>query len=175
MYRKFLTICLLPLLLLFPACKAENRINYLSHQTYPYHTQGVLTYDGTEYEVLVSARQAGDILLQILRPDVLAGAVFELREGEVIVSCGTLTENWEDGGYAAEEGILLASRIFSLSESDYSGAGVKQENGVSYSYATFRVEGGTVSVYRQEGLSEPSHITAELNEHTLSFRYMNES
>ncbi len=175
MFRKLLMIGLIPLLFLLPACGTADRINHLSHQTYPYEAQGVLTYDGAEYEVLVSVRQAGDILLQIVRPEVLAGAAFELREGNVIVSCGTLTEEWEDGGYAAEEGILLAARMFSLSGSNYVGAGITTEEGVTYSYAEYAVEGGAVTVFRQKGLPDPSRITAELNGHALSFRFVNES
>ena len=174
MLKKLLLLIPLTLLLLLTACQGRDRINYLSHQTYPYHAHGLLTLDGTEYEVLVSVRQAGDLLLQVIRPEALSGAVFELREGEVTVSCGTLTEIWQDGGYAAEEGILLAARIFSLSGDDYHNAGVTKEAGVTYSYAEFHVEGGTVTVYRQKGLSQPDRITAELNGHTLSFRYMNE-
>jgi len=175
LFKKRLLLVPLILLLLLSACKTNHSINYLSHQTYPYHAHGVLTHDGTEYEVLISVQQAGDILLQVIRPEILSGAVFELREGEILVSCGTATEAWQDGGYAAEEGILLAARMFSLSGGDYHDAGVTKENGLSYSYAEFRVEGGTVTVYRQKGISAPSHITATLNGHTLSFRYMNES
>ncbi len=172
--KAFLCIGLALLLLTATACGTTDRINYLSHQTYPYDTHGLLTYDGEEYEVLISVQKAGDILLQIIRPTVLAGAVFELRDGETILSCGSLTEELEDGGYAAEQGILLAARMFSLSGSDYTGAGVATEKGIKYSYATYTVEGGTVTVYLQDGQISPEQLTAELNGHTLSFRFMNE-
>jgi len=36
------------------------------------------------------------------------------------------------------------------------------------------VEGGTVTVYLQDGQISPEQLTAELNGHTLSFRFMNE-
>ncbi|MBQ4064874.1 MAG: hypothetical protein IJD10_02115 [Clostridia bacterium] len=175
MFRKPLLILFLLLLPVLSSCGTTDRINYLSHQTYPYDARGVLTFDGTEYEVLVSVRQAGDVLLQVISPKVLAGAVFELREGEAIVSCGALTEAWEDGGYAAEQGILLTARIFSLSGDDYVGAGVTTEGKETYSYAEYAVEGGTVTVYRQKKQEAPCFITAKLNGHTLSFRFMNES
>jgi hypothetical protein len=175
LFRKLRWILLLLLLPILSSCGSADRINYLSHQTYPYDARGVLTFDGTEYEVLVSVRKAGDVLLQIIRPKALAGAVFELRDGEAIVSCGTLTESWEDGGYAAEQGILLTARIFSLSGSDYVGAGVKTEGAEKYGYAEYAVEGGTVAVYRQKEQDTPCFITAKLNGHTLSFRFMNES
>ncbi len=162
------------LILIVTACGTTDRINYLSHQTYPYEAHGILTYDGEEYEVLVSVQKAGNILMQIIRPTILAGAVFELRDGEVILSCGSLTVEQEDGGYSAEQGILLAARMFSLSGKNYSGAGVVNEQGTKYSYATYTVTGGTVTVYLQDGLSTPDRLTADLNGHTLSFRFMNE-
>ena len=170
----FLCIGLALLLLTTTACGTTDRINYLSYQTYPYDTHGLLTYDDTEYEVLVSVQKAGDILLQIIRPTALTGTVFELRDGKTILSYGSLTEEAEDGGYAAEQGILLAARMFSLSGSDFVKAGVITESGNQYSYAAYAVEGGTVTVYLQDGLSTPDHLSAELNGHSLSFRFMNE-
>jgi len=172
--KAFLCIGLALLLLAVTACGTTDRINYLSHQTYPYEAKGVLTYDDEEYEVLISVQKAGDILLQIIRPTVLAGAVFELRDGEAILSCGSLTAEQEVAGFSAEQGILLAARMFSLSGSDYTGAGVLNEQGTKYSYATYTVAGGTVTVYLQDGISTPDRLTANLNGHTLSFRFMNE-
>jgi hypothetical protein len=174
LFRKLLIVPILLLLLLLPSCRTGDHVNHLSHQTYPHRARGILTHDGTAYEVVVSVEKAGDLLLQIVTPEPLSGAVFELREGDVIVSCGALTEVWQDGEYAKEEGILLCARMFSLSGDDYRDAGVRSEDGISYSYAEYRVVGGTVTVYRQKGLSEPSHITATLNGHELSFRYVNE-
>ena len=174
MRKALLCIGLALLLLTVTACGTTDRINYLSHQTYPYETHGILTYDGEDYEVLISVRKAGDILMQIIRPTLLAGSVFELRDGETILSCGSLTAEQEDGGYCAEQGILLAARMFSLSGNDYSSAGVINEQGTKYSYATYTVTGGTVTVYLQDSLSTPDRLTANLNGHTLSFRFMNE-
>ncbi len=174
MLRSRRNVLLILLLFLLSACGTTDRINYLSHQTYPYDAHGILTYDEEEYEVLISVQRADDILIQILRPTVLAGAVFELRNGNVILSCNNLTEEWQDGGYAAEQGLLLAARMFSLSGSDYVGAGVVTEGESTYSYAEYSVEGGIVTVFLQKGLTSPDHITAVLNGHTFSFRFMNE-
>lgn len=174
MRKALLCVGLALTLLLLAACGTTDRINYLSHQTYPYDAHGVLSYDGEDYEVLVSVQKAGDVLLQIVTPAPLAGAVFELRDGKAVLSFGDVSRELADGGYAAEQGILLAARMFSLSGSDYTGAGVTTEAGTKYSYATYTVEGGTVTVYLQKGLSTPDRLTAELNGHTLSFRFMNE-
>ncbi len=174
MLRKWVALTLTLCLLLLSACGTTNKINYLSHQSYPYDAHGTLTYDGEDYEVLVTVRKAGDLLLQVIRPSVLAGAVFELRDGSVLVSCGTLTEEWEDGGYAAEQGLLLAARMFSLSGEDYSGAGVKTLEGERYSYATYTVEGGTVTLLFADGTASPHRMEATLNGHTLCFQFMNE-
>lgn len=156
------------------SCKENNKINYLSYQAYPFDAHGILTFDGTEYEVLVTVQRAGDIILQFIKPQALSDMVFELNEGKVIVKSGDVTQTVNDGGYSASDGILLASQLFSLSGKNFSDAGIVSENGVKYSFAEYKVPNGTVSVFIQNGLSSPEKIKATLNGHEFTFVFMNE-
>ena len=119
--------------------------------------------------------KAGDLSLAIAGDGRLGGVELTLKDGQASHSCRGLTLPVEDGGYAAAHGLFLAARIFSLSAGDYAGAGVTEENGISYSYAIFRVPEGTVTVWVQKGLSEPDRITASLNGHSFLFQFVNES
>ena len=173
--KKMRLIALILLCLLFSSCHSQDKINFLSYQAYPFDAHGILTYDGKEYEVLVSVQKAGDILLQILQPENLAGMVFEQKDGSVTVKTGDLSLPIDDGGYSAADGILLCSHMYSLSGNTFSEAGVITENGVKYSYAEYSVSCGTVTVYIQNGLSSPEKIAASLNGHEFLFVFMNES
>ena len=175
MFRKPAILLLLLCLLTLAACDRVKPSQNLSHQRYPLDAVGTLIYDGEEYEVALSIRKAGDLLLQVIRPEALAGTVFELRDGQVLISCGGLTETWEDGDYAVNQGILLTARMFSLSGKDYSGAGVITTDGERYSYATYTAEGGTVTLYFADKSSFPHHIRAELAGHSLILRFVNDT
>lgn len=168
-------ICFLVLLLFVTGCTGNDHINYLSYQTYPLDAHGVLTYDGRDYEVLVSVGKAGDLKLQIVLPSSIAGMVFEVRDGVTYLTYNTIETELKDGGYASAEGILLASQMFSLNAKSYDGAGVTTVNGIRYSYAKYNVPDGTVRVYIPDGQDLPDRIEAELNGHTFSFQFMNET
>ncbi len=159
----------------FVSCRTNDKINYLSYQAYPFDAHGILTYDGAEYEVLVTVQRAGDVILQIIKPEILSDTVFELNDGEVTVRTGELTQTINDGGYAASDGILLSAHMFSLSGNNFSKAGIVTVEGVRYSYAEYAVSCGSVTVFIQNGLSSPEKLTATLNGHEFSFVFMNES
>ena len=169
------TLLLILILFLLPSCGTTDRINYLSYQSYPFNTHGLLSFDGTEYEILVTVRQAGDLRLQIVKPERLTGTVLSLSDGTTTLTYDSVTTVLNDGGYTTREGLLLASAIFSLSGNSYAGAGVTTEKGIKYSYASYTLPEGTVTVYMQSGLDRPDKIAATLNGHTLLFRFMNES
>ncbi len=175
MKKILFTAIIMLLCLSFVSCRTNNKINFLSYQAYPFDAHGILTYDGAEYEVLITVQRAGDVILQIIKPDILSDTVFELNGGEVIVKAGELTQTINDGGYSASDGILLSAYMFSLSGNNFSKAGIITEAGVKYSYAEYAVPCGSVTVFIQNGLSSPEKLTATLNGHEFSFVFMNES
>ena len=179
MFRIRAAVCvLLAVLCLFScltSCGTTDRINFLSYQTYPFHARGLLTFDESEYEVLVTVHRAGDLILQIVSPQRLSGTVLELCEGEATLSFDDIVIPLADGGYAAKEGLLLAAEFFSLSGNSYAGAGISEENGVRYSYATYTVPSGQVTVYLSQEKDQPVFLVAELNRHRFRFQFMNES
>ena len=99
MKKILFTAIIMLLCLSFVSCRTNNKINFLSYQAYPFDAHGILTYDGAEYEVLITVQRAGDVILQIIKPDILSDTVFELNGGEVIVKAGELTQTINDGGY----------------------------------------------------------------------------
>ena len=162
-------------LLFLVACGGTDQAHYLSHQTYPLKAEGILTYDGEDYTVAVEVPRSGDIVLTVVGSHPLCGSRWELTEGRATVSFGGISQEWEDGGYAAEHGILLTARLFALSGQDYIGTDVVTDGEARYSCATYAAPGGTVTVYRQADIPMLDRITGELNGHSLSFRFVNES
>ncbi|MBE6637171.1 MAG: hypothetical protein E7618_05150 [Ruminococcaceae bacterium] len=165
-------LCLLPC---FVSCGTTDRINFLSYQTYPFHARGILTFDESEYEVIVTVHKAGDLILQLVSPQRLAGTVLEIRDGIASLTYEDLVIPLADGGYAAKEGLLLSAEIFSLSGNSYAGAGVTEKDGIRYSYATYTVPSGQVTVYLTQEKDRPVFLLAELNRHQFRFQFMNES
>lgn len=169
----WLLILLLPLSLV--GCRGQERITNLDYQSYPLYTRGTLAFDEHTYEVLVAVERAGDLKLQILSPERIAGVVFELTGGEAHVCFDNIRAPLGSNAYIAKEGVLLAAELFSLSAKGYDGAGVTTEEGVRYSYAHYITQNGRATVYFTDGSSLPHHITATLNGHTFSFLFVNES
>lgn len=160
-------------LVLFTSCGGGGRINYLSHQTYPFETRGVLEYDGHRYIAGITVQKAGDIEIEISEPEVIAGTVFSLSDGKVSVSYGGITAEISDS-YPATDGILLSRHMFSLTGDCFLGASVISEDGVKYSRADYRTPAGDVSIFVQPGSNSPTKLTATLNGHVFSFIFMNE-
>ena len=174
MKRLLIFFVILTFTLSLVSCKENSKVNYLSYQAYPFDAHGILTFDGTEYEVFVTVQRAGDIILKFVKPEALSNMIFELNEGKVTVKTGNVTQTLNDGGYSASEGILLAAQLFSISGKSFSGAGIITENGVKYNVAEYKVKNGNVSVYIQNGLSFPEKLKATLNGHEFTFLFMNE-
>lgn len=166
-------ILILTALLLLASCADGGKMNYLSHQVYPFVTHGVLEYDGNRYTVGISVPQAGDIDVSISEPEAIAGTVFSLSGGTVSISYGDIRAEIADS-YPATDGILLARYLFSLTGDCFLGASVVTEDGVKYSRADYRTYAGNVSVYVQPGDKSPTKLTGELNGHVFSFIFMNE-
>lgn len=172
--KKLAILIIVPLLLILSSCEKNDKINFLGHQAYPFEAYGKLTFDGKEYEALVSVKKRGDVILQIVKPENLKGVVFELSDGEVFVKTSGLTQQINDGGYAAKEGILLSANMFSLSGDNLLDVQIVSENNVNYNRAEYAVSCGTVNVFVQNGLEAPEKLTANLNGHVFSFVFMNE-
>ncbi len=161
-------------ILILSSCGKNDKINFLGHQAYPFEAYGKLSFDGKEYEVLVSVKKIGDVILQIVKPENLKGMVFELSDGEVQITTSGLTQSINDGGYSAKEGILLSANMFSLSGDNLLDVDIVSENNVKYNRAEYAVPCGKVSVFVQNGLDAPEKLEANLNGHSFSFIFMNE-
>lgn len=169
--RKIISIAVIALVLIIAVsgCNKEDTINYLDYQTYPFEANGVLTYDGKDYSVEVKSGKSGDLELKVNTPSELSGVVFSITGGNVKVG----DEQINDGGYSANNGILLSNEMFSLSSGSLSGAGTKEDKGVTYSYAVYTAPHGEVTVYTQTGLKYPERIEAVLNGHNFKFVFKN--
>lgn len=166
-------VVLLPLSLF--GCQKADHFHHLTYQEYPLDARGILTYDDQSYEVLLTVAKAGDLKLQILTPERVAGMILELSDGKAFLRFDQITAELGPEAYAAKEGILLAAQMFSLSSKSYNGAGVITQNNLRYSYAKYEVKDGSVTVFIPDGSSMPDHMTAELNGHTFVFQFVNES
>ena len=155
-------------------CKKSDNMNYLDYQTYPFEANGTLTYDGTKYSVSVSAQKSGDLEIKVKEPTELCGMTFSIIDGKVSISDGKITEEINDDGYSAENGILLSRNMFSIPSGALSGAETTEKNGIKYSKAIYTLPTGEVIVYTQTGLSSPDMIEAKLNGHEFSFVFVNE-
>lgn len=175
MQRHALFLCFLFFFsVIVTACGVTPNINYLSYQSYPFEAEGVLVYDGTEYGVTVRAEREGQLTLAFCSPARIKGLELSLADGEVSFGYDGRTVTWEDGGYALKEGILLSSRLFSISFRSYASSEVKTVGGVRYQVVRYQVEEGDIAVYFQEKLTTPERIEATLNGHRFEFRFVNE-
>ena len=155
-------------------CRSNEKINFLNYQSYPFKAHGILTYDGVEYEAKITVKQKDDITIEIIKPAELSGMSFILENGSVTVKSDDFSQTVSDGEYAASEGILLVSKMFSLSGDSLSGSEIINENGVRYCRSEYTVPRGSVFVYIQDGLSSPEKLTANIGGHSFSFIFMNE-
>ena len=175
MWRLLLLFLVLFVPFSFFGCEGTDHTQRLSYQEYPLNERGILTYDGRSYEVMLSVKKAGDLKLEILSPEQMAGMVLELSDGKSFLRFDSVTAELGSEAYAAKEGVLLAAKMFSLSSSDYDGAGIVTENQVRYSYINYEIDSGRVTVYIPDGASKPSKMKAELNGHSFVFEFVNES
>ncbi len=155
------------------SCKEPSDIG-LKYQSYPIEASGILTYDGRDYGVSITAKANKDYSLSITSSGELCGMTFSFTDGKVFISDGIVSGELNDGGYSLQHGILLSREMFFLQPNFMSGAEAIHENGVKYSSCTYSTDSGKVTVYSQVGAEAPDFIKATLNGHEFRFVFVNE-
>ncbi len=161
-----LSLCLL--------CSCDRQdIRFLDYQSYPLDITGILFLDGKEYKAKLTSSSKENFSVTFITPSELEGLTFKLENKKVTISDGIIEQEISDEGYCLSYGILLARKLFCLDPKEMSGAGVTTENGIKYSFSSYKTDLGQVTVYTQTGASSPEKIKATLNGCDISFIFMN--
>lgn len=141
---------------------------------YPLKVHAVVNFDGKDYEIDISMEEKNDISITFSVPDVLKNTVLRMKNGECFMEYMGLEIPITDGGYSAENGLLLIRHVFSLTANDYFSAETVKESGVKFCVEHYKTELGDVSIYFLPDAGLPSKVRAVLNGHTVNLIFVNE-
>lgn len=141
---------------------------------YPFHLHAVVNFDDKEYEIDISMEGKNDISITFSVPDVLKNTVLKMKNGECFMQYMGLEIPITDGGYSAENGLLLIRHVFSLTANDYFSTETVKESGVKFCVEHYKTDLGDVSIYFLPDAILPSKVRAVLNGHTVNLIFVNE-
>ncbi len=171
--RSFAVICII-FLVFTVSCGKQGAKNGRFLSGYPLHLRAEVNFDGKDYEIDVSMQENNDISITFSAPEVLKNTALKMKNGECFMQYMGVEVPITDGGYSADNGLLLIRHVFSLSANDYIKTDTVKESGVKYYVEQYKTNFGNVSVFFLSDATLPSRISATLNGHTLDLLIVNE-
>ena len=156
------------------SCGKQGTKNGRFLSEWPLHLRATVNFDSKEYEIDISMEDKNDISITFSAPEVLKNTVLRMKNGECFMEYMSVEIPITDGGYSADNGLLLIRHILSLTADDYLKADAVKESGIKYYVEHYKTNFGNVSVYYIADANVPSKVQAALNGHSVILTIVNE-
>jgi hypothetical protein len=158
--------------MLLSSCSKEQRAkeDFIS---FPFEKEMRVEYEGIEYVLDATIRSENDITLAFKSPARLKDFKISLSDGKTRLTYHDI-ELELDGEYAANNGILLISKVLLYDKSSLDSAKIVKLAGVKYCRQRYTTATDTVDIYFADGSDSPSFIEAQINGRALRIVFVNE-
>lgn len=158
MYKKLSSLLIIILIICVTSCGGVPQ-NYLLYQNFPIGLSGILTFNGEKYDILLNVTEIGNGSLTYKSPEFLAGYVFEIRDGDVMIS-------YEDFNIplsgASPHPSLTAVDLFNLKSEDMVSAEVIDHGGIKLNRVVYERGNDSVTVWVTSDNRKPVRIETNL-------------
>ncbi len=168
----FTALCAV-ILVSLTSCGRGNSVKRFN-LNYPLDIHAYIKFDGRDYEADLTIVNGSDITISFSSPENMKNTVLEMKNGQCYLHVFGVTLPITDGGYSAENGLLLIRHFFSISHKNYTDASVIKSAGIKYCVENYSTSMGKISAYFVSDKQIPDKISAVLNGHVIELIIVNE-